>query len=109
MSRSPKRQRGVLAFFLILTLFHHSAEARPNIVLLVADDLGYGELGCQGNVDIPTPNIDSIARDGVRFTDGYVTAPFCSANSGSLASRRSARSMTESMSSWRESRWRRPM
>ena len=54
--------------------------ARPNIVLLVADDLGFAELGCQGNTDIPTPHIDSIARDGVRFTDAYVTAPFCSAS-----------------------------
>ena len=54
--------------------------ARPNIVLLVADDLGYAELGCQGNTDIPTPHIDSIAENGARFTDAYVTAPFCSAS-----------------------------
>jgi arylsulfatase A-like enzyme len=52
----------------------------PNIVLLVADDLGYGELGCQGNPEIPTPNIDSLARHGIRFTQGYVTAAFCSAS-----------------------------
>lgn len=50
---------------------------KPNIVVILADDLGYGELGCQGNPEIPTPNIDSIARNGVRFTDGYVTAPVC--------------------------------
>lgn len=53
-------------------------EARkPNIVLLFVDDLGYGELGFQGNREIPTPNIDSIAKNGVRFTQGYVSAPFC--------------------------------
>ena len=52
--------------------------SRPNIVLLFADDLGYGELGCQGNPQIPTPHIDSIARNGIRFTDGYVTASYCS-------------------------------
>ena len=52
----------------------------PNIVILLADDLGYGELGCQGNPEIATPNIDSIAEAGVRFTDGYVTAPFCAAS-----------------------------
>jgi arylsulfatase B len=51
--------------------------ARPNVVLIVADDLGYGETGMQGNREIPTPHIDSIARGGVRFTQGYVTAPFC--------------------------------
>ena len=57
---------------------------RPNIVLLVADDLGYGELGCQGNPQIPTPHIDSIAGSGVRFTNGYVTAPYCSASRAGL-------------------------
>ncbi len=50
---------------------------KPNIVLIVADDLGYGETGMQGNSSIPTPNIDSIARNGVRCTQGYVTAPVC--------------------------------
>lgn len=56
------------------------APRRPNIIVFLADDLGYGELGCQGNPRVPTPNIDSIAEAGVRFTDGYVTAPYCSAS-----------------------------
>lgn len=56
----------------------------PNIILLVADDLGYGELGCQGNDEIPTPHIDSIAKNGIRFTDGYVTGPFCSSSRAGL-------------------------
>jgi len=51
---------------------------RPNVLFVVADDLGYGELGCYGGKDIPTPNIDSIARNGIRFTDGYVSCPVCS-------------------------------
>lgn len=50
----------------------------PNVVVLLADDLGYGELGCQGNPEIPTPNIDSIAQNGIRCTQAYVTAPNCS-------------------------------
>ena len=56
-----------------------SAQRRrpPNIVILLADDLGYGELGFQGNPEIPTPHLDSIAGKGVRFTNGYATAPFC--------------------------------
>jgi arylsulfatase A-like enzyme len=53
------------------------APTRPNVVVILADDLGYGEMTCQGNPEVPTPNIDSIARDGIRFTSGYVTAPFC--------------------------------
>ena len=56
----------------------NSQAAQPNIILLLADDLGYGELGCQGNPQIPTPNIDSIAANGIRFTRAYVRAPNCS-------------------------------
>ncbi len=65
---------------------HASAEppARPNVVLIFVDDLGYGELGCQGNPQIPTPNIDSIAEAGVRFTSGYVTASYCSPSRAGL-------------------------
>lgn len=51
---------------------------RPNIVVLLADDLGYGELGCYGGAEIPTPHIDSLAANGVRFTDSYVSCPLCS-------------------------------
>ena len=51
---------------------------KPNIVVFLADDEGYGELGCQGNQEIPTPNIDSIAAGGIRFTQGYVSGPYCS-------------------------------
>jgi arylsulfatase B len=61
-----------------------AAAERPNIVLIVADDLGYGELGCYGGRDIPTPHIDSLAAGGVRFTSGYVTAPFCAASRAAL-------------------------
>lgn len=59
------------------------AAVRPNVVLIVADDLGYGEPGCYGG-DIPTPHIDALARCGVRFTSGYVTAPFCAASRAGL-------------------------
>ena len=51
--------------------------APPNIVFFLADDLGYGEVGSFGSELIPTPHIDSIARDGVRFTQGYVSASVC--------------------------------
>ncbi len=56
-----------------------TVEARPpNIIIFLADDLGYGELGMQGNPEIPTPHIDSLAKHGVRFTAGYVSGPYCS-------------------------------
>ncbi len=51
---------------------------KPNVLLIVADDLGYGELSIQGNPQIPTPNVDSLAKNGVRFTNGYVSGPYCS-------------------------------
>jgi arylsulfatase A-like enzyme len=50
----------------------------PNIVVIVADDMGYADIGAFGGKDIPTPNIDALAAGGVRFTDAYVTGPFCS-------------------------------
>jgi arylsulfatase A-like enzyme len=56
-----------------------SAQARlPNIVMIVGDDLGYADIGIHGSQDIPTPNIDALARAGIRFTDAYVTGPHCS-------------------------------
>jgi arylsulfatase A-like enzyme len=48
------------------------------------DDLGYGELGCYGGTQIPTPHMDALAASGVRFTNGYVTAPFCAASRAAL-------------------------
>jgi arylsulfatase len=51
--------------------------ARPNIVVIFADDLGYGELGCYGQTKIATPNIDALARDGARFSQFYTAAPVC--------------------------------
>jgi arylsulfatase A-like enzyme len=53
-------------------------------VIFYADDLGWGELGCQGNKEIPTPHIDSIAKNGVRFTNGYVAATYCSPSRAGL-------------------------
>jgi arylsulfatase B len=76
-----------VAFFLFLSLsFGAFADTprRPNILFIVADDLGYGEPGCYGGKDIPTPNIDALAVSGVRFTNGYVTAPFCAASRAAL-------------------------
>ncbi len=60
------------------------AAEKPNILLLYADDLGWGELGCQGSKDIPTPHIDSIAKNGLRFTQGYVAATYCSPSRAGL-------------------------
>ncbi len=55
-----------------------SSRAKPNIVLIVSDDHGYADLGAAGAKDIKTPHLDALARNGVRFTNGYVTCPICS-------------------------------
>lgn len=54
---------------------HHATPARPNIVFLLFDDLGYGDLGCYGQEKIETPNIDALASRGILFTDMYTSAP----------------------------------
>lgn len=53
-------------------------QSQPNLLLIVADDMGYGDLSCYGSTEIQTPNIDRLARGGVRCTDGYVSGPVCS-------------------------------
>jgi len=58
----------------------HAANAsppKPNIVFILADDLGYGDLGCYGATKVKTPNIDRLAREGMRFTDAHSPASVC--------------------------------
>ncbi|WDF66861.1 sulfatase-like hydrolase/transferase [Sphingobacterium oryzagri] len=71
---------------LIAAASHVQAQkiAKPNIILIVADDLGYGDLGSYGNEIIKTPNIDKLAAQGIRFTDAYAGASVCSPSRGTL-------------------------
>src|SRR5581483_7217204 len=63
---------------------HAAQSGQPNVVIFYADDLGWGECGCYGCKDIPTPNIDALARNGVRFSQGYVAATYCSPSRAGL-------------------------
>ena len=63
-----------LLFFLALTTLQDTCQAAdrsPNIVIIFADDLGYGDLGCFGNPTIQTPYLDRMAREGMKFTQFY--------------------------------------
>ncbi len=61
-----------------------SAKKKPNIVLIVADDLGYGDIGCYGNKINRTPNLDRMAQEGLRFTDFHSNGPVCSPTRAAL-------------------------
>jgi hypothetical protein len=66
----------IVALLLTLQPFLRAAET-PNLVLILTDDQGYQDVGFNGCTDIPTPNLDSLATNGVVFTDGYVSFPVC--------------------------------
>jgi arylsulfatase A-like enzyme len=58
--------------------------ARPNVVFILADDLGQRDLGCYGSTFYETPHLDRMAKDGARFTDAYAACPVCSPTRASL-------------------------
>ncbi len=66
----------ILSVFSVITALTHAQTVKecPNVVLIVADDLGYGDLSCYGAKAVHTPHVDSIARQGVRFTDAHAAA-----------------------------------
>ncbi|RAK02478.1 arylsulfatase A-like enzyme [Larkinella arboricola] len=77
-------KKTILSFaFALLTVFTH-AQQKPNIVLIYADDLGYGDLSCYGATNVKTPNIDRVAAEGVRFTNAHATSATCTPSRYSL-------------------------
>ena len=77
--------RRLLAFVLALVLCSTTlAQRKPNVVLIFSDDAGYGDFGFTGSLQIETPFIDSIAANGVTFTQGYVSGPVCSPSRAGL-------------------------
>jgi arylsulfatase A-like enzyme len=75
-----------LFFFALVPTAAVSAADKPNIIVFLADDLGYADIGVNGCQDIPTPHVDAIAKNGVRFTDGYAAHPVCSPSRAALMS-----------------------
>ncbi|MEM9480992.1 MAG: sulfatase-like hydrolase/transferase [Verrucomicrobiota bacterium] len=68
-----------IAFFLFLTCWNSpAAENRPNLIFILVDDLGYGDLACQGAEDMETPVLDTFFKEGMVFENGYANCPVCS-------------------------------
>ncbi len=88
-------------FILLLAAFDlptmAQTERKPNIILMVADDLGYRDLGCYGATKIATPRIDSLVKDGVRFTDAHSYSGICMPSRYTILSGRYAHRVTRSM------------
>ncbi len=70
--------------FSILNISFGQSNQKPNIILILADDLGYADLSLNGSLQINTPNIDSLAKEGVNFLHAYVSAPVCSPSRAGL-------------------------
>ena len=68
----------ILSTFLFLLFISSLSLSKPNILFILIDDMGWMDLGCQGNKNLHTPNIDALAKGGIRFTDAYAPAPVCS-------------------------------
>jgi arylsulfatase A len=77
-----------LLFCLIVSTLHASSESKPNIVILFADDVEYGDIGYYGATHIRTPHIDRLARQGRRFTDAHSASAACSPSRYGLMTRR---------------------
>jgi arylsulfatase A-like enzyme/pimeloyl-ACP methyl ester carboxylesterase len=84
MLRTMKNTQFVIAMVICTMASLITAADRPNVVFIFADDLGYGDLGCYGASDIKTPNIDSLAAEGTRFTNFFVAQGDCTASRAAL-------------------------
>ncbi|QHJ13913.1 Arylsulfatase [Paraglaciecola mesophila] len=76
--------QSLLTLCILLLVPHASAEQRPNIILIVADDLNWDDLGAYGNTGVNTPNLDKLAKNGMRFDNAYLTASSCSPSRASM-------------------------
>src|SRR5438477_389521 len=90
MNLPPRRLTFSCLTLTVLALCSPTAQAaRPNFILLLCDDLGYGDLGCFDHPVIRTPHLDQLARDGLRLSHCYASAPVCSPSRAGMMTGRS--------------------
>ncbi|MBT3708513.1 MAG: sulfatase-like hydrolase/transferase, partial [Gammaproteobacteria bacterium] len=75
MLQCLKKSAACIAFLSVISV---PASQKPNILFIMADDLGWMDLACQGNKLVETPHLDRLAKQGMRFTSAYAAAPVCS-------------------------------
>lgn len=93
--------RSILSLLLALLVSAPVFAAKTNVLLIVADDLGYNDVGFQGCKEIPTPHLDKLAAQSLRFTNGYVSHPFCSpTRAGTMTGRYQHRFGHENNPAW---------
>ena len=83
MARFPIVAFGVCSVIAAATV-HAKQPPRPNIVIILVDDLGYGDVGCYGSTVNQTPHIDRLAKEGLRWTDFHSNGPMCTATRAAL-------------------------
>ena len=74
----------ICSLTLTLTAVAQQSQSKPNIIVILADDLGWKDLSCYGSTFYETPNLDALAKKGVKFTNGYATSPVCSPTRSSM-------------------------
>jgi len=78
-------KRLILTYIIFLLIpVISGAQKRPNIIFILADDLGYGDIGCYGQQKIKTPNIDALAKGGLKFTQFYAGTSVCAPSRASF-------------------------
>jgi arylsulfatase A len=93
---TPCLFRLVLASSALLGLLSAAARRPPNVVVLFVDDLGYGDLGCQGNTSLRTPHVDALAAEGARFTQWVSASSICTPSRAALLTGRYVHTYTHS-------------
>lgn len=84
MKLSLKSLIAIIILLVVISCNSKNETQKPNILFILADDLGYADLGCYGSTFYETPNLDNLAADGIQFTNGYANCPVCSPSRASV-------------------------